>query len=85
MIFNEWGEVNCGNSFDSKYKDVITIAFRVAEKEKKKENVPNTQRNHYDSVVNISNNVLDECANMLWNNYTKSCSIKNISHVIDLE
>lgn len=85
IIFNEWGEVNCGNSFDSSYKDVITIAFRVSGKDNNKENVSNTQRNHYDSVIKISNDVLDKCAKMLWNNYTKSCSIKKISHVIDLE
>lgn len=85
VIFNEWGEVNCGNSFDSSFKDIITIAFRVSEKSNKKENVPNTKRNHYDSVIKISNDVLDKCASMLWSNYTKACSIKNISHVIDVE
>lgn len=85
VIFNEWGEVNCGNSFDSSYKNIITIAFRVSEKSIEKENVPNTQRNHYDSVIKISNDVLDKCASMLWNNYTKSCSIKTISHVIAIE
>lgn len=85
VIFNEWGEVNCGNSFDSSYKDTISLAFRVSGKSNKKENVPNTQRNHYDSVIKISNDVLDKCASVLLSNYIKSCSIKQISHVIDIE
>lgn len=29
IVFNEWGRINCGNSFDSSYKDIITIAFRL--------------------------------------------------------
>lgn len=81
FIFNELGVVNCGNSFDSSHKDIITIAFRVSEKE----NVPNTQRDHYDSVIKIGNDILDKCALQLLNNYKKSCSVKNISHVIDIQ
>lgn len=85
VIFNEWGEVNCGNSFDFSYEDVITLAFRVSKKNSTKENVPNTQRNHYDSVIKISNDVLDKCASIILVNHKKSCSIKNISHVITIE
>lgn len=85
VIFNEWGEVNCGNSFDSSYEDIITLAFRVSNKNNKKENVPNTQRNHYDSVIKISNDVMNKCALMLLVNHMKSCSIQKITHVIDIE
>lgn len=85
IIFNEWGEVNCGNSFDSSYENIITLAFRVSKKNEKRENVPNTQRNHYDSVIKICDEVMDKCASMLLENHTKSCSLQTISHIIDIE
>lgn len=85
VILNEWGEVNCGNLFDSTYEDIIILAFRVSKNNITKENVPNTQRNHYDSVIKMSNDVLDKCASMLLKNHAKSCDIKNIPDIIEIE
>lgn len=85
VIFNEWGEVYCGNSFNSSYEDFITLAFRVSKKHTEKKNVANTERDHYDSVIKMTNDVLDKCASILLVNHEKSSSVKTISDVIDIE
>lgn len=85
VVFNEWGDVNFGNCFDSSYESIISLAFRVSNPNIKKENIPNSQRNHYDSIVKLSNGVIDECTTVLLTNQSKFFAIQNSSNVIDIE
>lgn len=85
IVFNEYGEVNCANIFNPSYENVITLAFRVSNYKNITRNLNNTQRNHYDSIIKLSNDVINECASILIVNHTKSCSLKTISNAIIVE
>lgn len=85
IIFDECAGVRSGNSFNSLYKDIITIAFRFSKGKSQKENASHFDRNHFDSIVRLSEDVLSESASILIANYSKNCAIKNISGVIALE
>lgn len=91
IIFNEWGEVYFGSPFNSSYKDIITLAFRVSDLESNRENlkknksVSNIQRNHFDSIIKLSDDVLNKCISNLMANYEKTSTVKSISDVVDIE
>lgn len=85
VIFNEYGEVNFGNNFDSSYEDAITLVFRVSKPNDKKENVSNAERNHYDSVAKLNNDIIDKCVSMLLINHAKSCSLTNVTGIINID
>lgn len=85
VIFNEWGDIYCGNSFNSSYENFITLAFRVSKKHIERKSLANTERDHYDSVIKISDDLLNKCASTLIVNHAKSCSFKKCSDIIDIE
>lgn len=85
VVFNEWGDVSFGHFFDSSYEGVIILAFRVSNQNFEKKNVSNTQRNHYDSIVKLSNDILDESASILLENHAKLSSLQSSSEIINIE
>lgn len=85
IIFDEWGDVRFGNSFDPTYQDIIAVAFRVSNKISRIENASNNNRNHYDSIIRLTDDVIQQCAPILMEKYEKARSIKNISGAICLE
>lgn len=84
VVFSEFGGVHFGNSFRPVYEEVITIAYRNWNSEYQ-ENVSNVERNHYDSIVSMSDDVLDKCTRALIAQYSSKCSIMQNPVVIDLE
>lgn len=85
VIFNEWGDIYCGNSFNSSYENFITLAFRVSKKHTERKSLANTERDHYDSVIKISDDLLKKCASTLIVNHAKLCSFKKCSDIINIE
>lgn len=64
IIFNEKFEANMVASFDPSKNETIMLAFRL--KDNSSDNLSNTNRNHYDSVVGIrSDDILKETARCL--------------------
>lgn len=82
IVFNEKGEVNFGAPFDPDFKRSIMIAFRCSNSSG--EDRSNKNRNHYDSVVNISEKVISMCSNSLLKSYWVSKLTKNYDAVIEL-
>lgn len=78
VIFNEYGTVYFLNSFNSSFENVITLAFRII-KGLEKENVSNEQRNHYDSVINITDDIVEKSSLILMEHMSVNSSIGNIS------
>lgn len=84
IIFNEGGVVYAGNSFDPLYENIISLVYRFSYR-LDEGYAPSSERNHYDSVVGITDDVLNECCWLLIRNYTKTCSFKNQCDVIELD
>lgn len=73
IIFNECGEVRFANSFEPSYEEVILLVHRLSK---------NNIRNHYDSIVKLSDGVIQECSTNLMEKYSKKCSMNNTSDPI---
>lgn len=82
IIFDEWSDVRFGNSFDPSYQDIITVAFRVQKKHNRQENAHNIDRNHFDSIIRLNDDILQESAAILMEKYNKGRTIKNVSSAI---
>lgn len=85
IVFDEWGDVRFGNSFNLLHQSVITLAYRVSKKINRRDNPNDIHRDHYDSVVKLSDDVLFKSTSILMKNHSKMCSLKNISDAIVLE
>lgn len=77
IIFNECAGVRFGNSFNPSHKDVITLAHRASR--------AGINPNHFESVLHLSDNTLNECTAILISEYTKTCSIQNLPSAINFE
>lgn len=78
IVFNENGDVYFGSPFNPSYQHVITLAYRV-----KKNSYP-LLRYHYDSVVKISDVVLQKTTSQLIEKYKTSCALQQLE-VIPIE
>lgn len=83
VVFKDCGEVYFGNSFNSLYEDIITLSFRASNRIENASN--DTTCDHYDSIVKLSADLLEKSPSILMEKFLKTCSIKNISDVIDIE
>lgn len=81
IIFNEKGEVYFGNHFDQHYKRAIMIAYRITDR--KKNDLSNSNRNHYDSVTKVSDKDILKTAKILMENAFKFHSVETKNVVID--
>lgn len=72
VVFSERGEVYFGESFNASYKNVIMVAFRLSKSENHGEKISNMERNHYDSVVKLNENVIEMCFSNLMLKHVKS-------------
>lgn len=61
VIFNEKDEANMSPYFNPEFQDTIMIAFRLFANNSK-EKFCNLDRNHYDSVVTLDNNIISGCS-----------------------
>lgn len=84
IIFDECGDVRFANSYNPSYNNIITLVYRVS-KAIQKENISNIVRNHYDSIVKLTDDVVNECAATLTANYTNTCAMKTNSDTIFIE
>lgn len=85
VVFNELGEVFFGSTFNSSYKNIITLAFRVSGQSNREHDGSNIQRNHYDSIVKLNDDVLIESTSMVMSKYALTCALKDITEIIDIE
>lgn len=84
IIFDECGDVRFANSYNSSYNNIITLAYRVS-KVSQNENISDIVRNHYDSIVKLTDDVINECATVLTSNFTKTCTMNTNSDAIFIE
>lgn len=79
IIFNEKGEVNFGNRYDPNYKRSIMVAFRITDHQNN--DLSNSNRNHYDSVTKVCDQIISESAKKLIRQYLNSCTLKEDKNV----
>lgn len=77
IIFDECVGVRFGNSFNSSHENVITLVHRGSK--------TGMIANHFESVLHLNENILNECTEILISKYAKECSMKNISVPINIE
>lgn len=83
IVFNEKGSVYFARLFDLNHNRTIMIAFRIADP--LNEDTSNKNRNHYDSVAKVENNIISLSADNLIKDYLKSCSLKTSNEKLELE
>lgn len=83
IVLRERGEVYFANLFNPMYTNILTLAFRISSQCNTNES--KTQHNHYDSVIKLDEDIIRKCALILIENHKKSCSIKEITGIIDID
>lgn len=71
VVFSERGEVYFAHPYDISFKTVIMFAFRISSQTNTSEKIPNTERNHYDSVIKLDDSVIKICSSLLLPKNTK--------------
>lgn len=83
LIFSENGAYYFANRFDAGYNASVCLAFRDANRVKKK--TAGTVKNHYDSVVDIDTHTLSECSEFCAEiSFKTECNI-NSDSIISLQ
>lgn len=82
MVFNSRDEPYFGSTFNSSYKNIITLAFSASGRE---DVASNMERNHFDSIVKLNDDVLNESTSMVMAKYALTCTLKDINDIIELE
>lgn len=82
IIFNENGPYYFSNVFDPSYERTISIAFRASNKFNKK-NQNNSNRNHYDTIVEMEDEVIVEISKGLMRQV--QCKTTKCDTVINLD
>lgn len=62
IIFNEDGPFYLPCAFNTTFDRTVSVVFRIFNKSKMKKPKSNAERNHYDTVVEINQEIISECA-----------------------
>lgn len=79
IIFKEQGEADFGIPFNSMHKNILALAFRLSDQNNR------NAYNHYDSIINLNDNIRETCTWKLIESYRKSCSLKELKETINIE
>lgn len=82
VVFNEKGNIYFAYQFRPEFDQTLMIAFRITNP--LNSDLTNTNRNHYDSVVDVETHTITKVAHDLINKYLKSKAL-NASEIISID
>lgn len=72
IVFNENGDLYFANKFNPNYQRSIMLAFRLMDGLNDDKIYTNIYRNHYDSIAEVNQNIINICSKYLAQSYLRS-------------